>query len=345
MRIFLLLCLLCLNSKSGSARYALRSQATATSRMLFVFGDSYADTGNSPTGGNGWKFPYGETWPGSGAGRYSNGFVKTDVLASEVLHIPSPPPYAQLTVNTTLAGGINFAVAGSGAGYAYGSPPFATQVGWLSTMVKAGYFQQEALKRAVVLVSVAGNDYGAYNGSTLEGYIPLVHEVALKIDLGVRELYSMGVRNFMVSSLSPLACTPARTFPSNYSACEKNATVDEVVSTHNYLLGNRLKNISTNLNDSSIVYLQQTAAMEHILTNPSMFNLTEGLRPCCDGFCGETSAGVPLFSVCENPDQHMFWDNIHPTQAAWKAIVNLYMNDTAFTQFSPSLKEWLDTLP
>lgn len=49
---------------------------------LFVFGDSYADTGNvDPRGfAPSWKQPYGVTFPGKPAGRFSDGRVLTDYI-------------------------------------------------------------------------------------------------------------------------------------------------------------------------------------------------------------------------------------------------------------------------
>ncbi|GLJ25746.1 hypothetical protein SUGI_0492990 [Cryptomeria japonica] len=46
-------------------------------KALFVFGDSYGDTGNhdpyNETLNQPWKKPYGLTWPGYPAGRFSSG--------------------------------------------------------------------------------------------------------------------------------------------------------------------------------------------------------------------------------------------------------------------------------
>lgn len=48
---------------------------------IFVFGDSYVDTGNIPKSVLGsWKEPYGLTFPGKPAGRFSDGRVLTDYL-------------------------------------------------------------------------------------------------------------------------------------------------------------------------------------------------------------------------------------------------------------------------
>lgn len=53
---------------------------------LFVFGDSYADTGNiGKTAANSWKVPYGITFPGKPAGRFSDGRVLTDYLGVYLL--------------------------------------------------------------------------------------------------------------------------------------------------------------------------------------------------------------------------------------------------------------------
>ena len=50
---------------------------------LFVFGDSYADTGNSRNlFSSSWKEPYGITFPGKPTGRFSDGRVLTDYIGA-----------------------------------------------------------------------------------------------------------------------------------------------------------------------------------------------------------------------------------------------------------------------
>lgn len=54
---------------------------------LFVFGDSYVDTGNIPPSGSNYPtYPYGITFPGKPDGRFSNGRVLTDYVGK----IPNP---------------------------------------------------------------------------------------------------------------------------------------------------------------------------------------------------------------------------------------------------------------
>ena len=52
---------------------------------LFVFGDSYVDTGNTRIDQPGsWKNPYGITFPGKPAGRFSDGRVLTDYIGTSL---------------------------------------------------------------------------------------------------------------------------------------------------------------------------------------------------------------------------------------------------------------------
>ncbi|KAL2644998.1 hypothetical protein R1flu_012585 [Riccia fluitans] len=295
-------------------------EASNSSRLLFVFGDSYADTGNSPYLSPSWHPPYGLTWPGFPSGRFSDGSIQTDILAS-TLGVPSPIPYTRLFASRTPLSGINFAVAGSGVTYALGTPRLSIQTRLFGGLATAGFFDPEDLKRAVFLVSVVGNDYAAYNGSTLEGYIHLTHTVPLLTDQSLRTLYSLGARNFMVPSIAPITCLPSRTASSAHLECERNATVDKVVALHNHLLGVRLMNIMRDLEGSSVLYPQQTEAIMYVLDNLAEFNLTEGLSPCVLAI--DSGGMIPFLRICDYPEQHFFWDAMHPTQAGWRAVMSL----------------------
>jgi phospholipase/lecithinase/hemolysin len=51
--------------------------------------------------------------------------------------------------------------------------------------------------------------------------------------------------------------------------------------------------------------------------------------PCCDafaldGYCGQEDAGGRRqYNLCPNPERYFFWDYVHPTQAGWKAVMDL----------------------
>jgi hypothetical protein len=87
------------------------------------------------------------------------------VVAAELLGIPTPPPYLNLTDQST-ANGVNFATAGSGVTFVNGENPLGGQVDNLELFLRTDTYSKKDLANSVTLVSVNGNDYTAFNGNT-----------------------------------------------------------------------------------------------------------------------------------------------------------------------------------
>lgn len=45
-------------------------------------------------------------------------------------------------------------------------------------------------------------------------------------------------------------------------------------------------------------------------------------------------------AVCKNPSNHVIFDSIHPTDAAWKAVTDLYTYSEGYTK-GPTLASWI----
>ncbi|GJN13911.1 hypothetical protein PR202_gb00667 [Eleusine coracana subsp. coracana] len=55
---------------------------------------------------------------------------------------------------------------------------------------------------------------------------------------------------------------------------------------------------------------------------------TSGLNECCvaskGGYCGQVdNRGSAMYGLCRDPEHRFYWDYMHPTQAAWKAVMEL----------------------
>ncbi|GLJ25813.1 hypothetical protein SUGI_0494340 [Cryptomeria japonica] len=270
-------------------------------QALFVFGDSYADTGNHDPYNQSlnlpWRRPYGLTWPGYPAGRYSSGKIQTDFWG-DILGLPVPIAYELLRSHDCKATakkirkGVNFAVGGSGIFQAYGFITVAQQVKQFKKLIAGSHgFDSRKLSRSVVLISVAGNDYGTFlssrNGS-IQGVIDLVKPVVSGTIDAVKELYESGLRNFAVSNIGPFGCGPQ-------------------IGKASYLV----------------------SAVNHIFSSPEQFGFMDLFVPCCAikggvEMCGEVDEiGKPLFEVCSNVKEKFFWDSVHPTQRGWNALMSL----------------------
>jgi len=61
---------------------------------------------------------------------------------------------------------------------------------------------------------------------------------------------------------------------------------------------------------------------------------------CCEtflstagGYCGQQGDdGTRQYALCHDPSKHFYWDNVHPTQAAWAAVAET---------FRPKIREFL----
>lgn len=71
----------------------IAADAATDQKLFFVFGDSYADTGNLPKSGpyvgSSWLYPYGITWPHYPDGRFCDGKFQTDFFGKKDYN-PSP---------------------------------------------------------------------------------------------------------------------------------------------------------------------------------------------------------------------------------------------------------------
>ncbi|XP_057835333.2 GDSL esterase/lipase At5g03610 [Cryptomeria japonica] len=333
-------------------------------RAFFVFGDSYADTGNrnpyNQTVNRTWRKPYGLTWPGYPAGRFSSGKIQTDFWG-DILGLPVPIAYELLrshdckSTAKKIRQGVNFAVGGSGIFQAYGFITVAQQVKQFKKLIPGSHgFDSRKLSRSVVLISVAGNDYGAFlssrNGS-IEGLIDLVKPVVSGTIDAVKELYESGLRNFVVSNIGPFGCGPQI----GKTSCDSN--YNDFVALHTRLLREGVGSLKSDLKQLSIIISDLVSAINYIFSSPAQFGFVDLFVPCCAEkggveLCGEVDEiGGALFAVCSNIEEKFFWDSVHPTQRGWDAIMWLYSHGAneenktiSFIDGAPNVIEWINSL-
>ncbi|CAM6026615.1 unnamed protein product [Sphagnum balticum] len=322
--------------------------AAADQKLFFVFGDSYADTGNLPKSGlyPSWLYPYGMTWPHYPDGRFCDGKMQTDFYA-ELLGIPTPPPYLYLT-GQSIAHGVNFATGGSGVTYASGTNPLGTQVDNLELFLRTDPYSKVALANSISLVAVDGDDYTTFNGniSNTEEGLAYINRIVTGISFNLQRLYNIGLREVMVPNLLRPDCTPKYSQKYNYTMCD--TSVDSIAQIHNELLLSAVEKINARNPGARFIILDQYAAFGQIYTQAKAAGFSDGLVPCCRGLgnysCADTdpATGKPLYTVCKRREKALFWDSEHPTMAAWEYIVNLYATKPGFLlpADAPTLLQW-----
>ncbi|XP_019430987.1 PREDICTED: GDSL esterase/lipase At5g03610-like [Lupinus angustifolius] len=304
---------------------------------LFVFGDSYVDTGNY-LNSTSYKPPNGITFPGYPAGRFGNGRILTDYLAS-FLKTETPIPYA-LKNSSNLQNGMNFAFGGTGVFQTkVDGPNLTVQIDSLEQLIKQNVYSKSDVESSIVLVNTCGNDYVTFllKDKNLVGIAKYIKSVVDEFSVNLRRIHNLGVKKIIVSLLEPIGCYPAISVASSYHDCVDR--LNEISRDHNKIVLQNVEDLNKksgkpvfttldlyNSFISTIKDMQKSRQENSTLMNP--------LEPCCVPVKGEYECGKvdengkKEYTLCKKPEHSFFWDIVHPTQNGWYSI---------FKKLEPSL--------
>ncbi|NES64871.1 MAG: SGNH/GDSL hydrolase family protein [Okeania sp. SIO2D1] len=243
---------------------------------IYVFGDSLSDTGNAFIATGGLLPPS----PPYFEGRTSNGPLWIETLA----------PQLDLTSNPSL----NFAVNGATTGFVNntnnllpeGTPPLL--IGLQTQIDNFIADTPETDPDALYVVWAGANDY-------LGGNTQGVQSSVGNLSVAVNKLASIGARNFLLQNLPDLGLTPlAQSLPP-----EQQQGLSLLSEGHNSGLAaaSQILEQDPNIN---IISPDFRTIVDNIIANPTDFGFTN----VTDNF---------LASGAINPDDFLFFDNIHPT--------------------------------
>ncbi len=252
---------------------------------LYVFGDSLSDTGNAFAATGGLLPPS----PPYFQGRISNGSLWVETLAPQ-LAVTSDP-------------NLNFAVNGATTGIINttnnllpeGAPPLL--IG-LQTQIDNFIAETPATDPDALYVVWAGaNDY--LSGENLD-----VQSTVGNLSVAVNKLANIGARNFVLPNLADLGVTPlAQTLPP-----EQQQGLTLLTEGHNSALAAASPILEQDPN-INIINVDTRTVVDNIIANPSDFGFTN----VTDSF---------LASGPNNPDNFLFFDDVHPTTNAHNFVAD-----------------------
>ncbi|KAJ4842240.1 hypothetical protein Tsubulata_046556 [Turnera subulata] len=324
-----------------------------TSSALFIFGDSTVDPGNNnhintvPDMRADYK-PYGQNgFFQEPTGRFSDGRVIVDFIA-QYAKLPIIPPFLQPSADYT--SGVNFASGGGGI------LPHTNQGAVIDLQTQLKYFDEvikslteklgeaqakELISNAVYFISIGSNDYlGGYliNPAMQEIYIPeeYVGMVIGNLTQAIQVLYGKGARKFGFLSLCPLGCLPiVRAL--NPKASEGGCF--EAVSGFALAHNNALKAVLTSLEHllEGFKYCNSDfySWLDDRIHNASTYGFKDGDNACCGSgpYGGVYSCGgkrsTAEFQLCENADDHVWWDSYHPCERIHEQFAKVLWNGPA----------------
>ncbi|GAB2276875.1 hypothetical protein Dimus_011586 [Dionaea muscipula] len=314
--IFLVMIVLCIGLLPAGEVVAAANEGV---NKLFVFGDSYADTGNWRQGSTPWNLPYGITFHGKPTGRFSNGLIITDFIASGY-NLPSPLPYEQrhYSGRSSPQFGMNFAYGGTGVfNTNFSLPNMTTQIDLFDQLIGPVYTKND-LVSSLTFVSVAGNDYVTY--VTRAGGIGSQHQqvrwqdyvktVINQLALDLKHMHDLGLPKIVVTTLQPIGCLPCFTVVSSYQSC--NEYLNGAARYHNQLLVQHVQELNAQAGKPvfSIVDLYD-GFMSALNPGEEGSASKDLLTPCCQGVssqysCGSREGNQTKYKLCTKPDSSFF---------------------------------------
>ncbi|WCJ32314.1 GDSL esterase/lipase EXL4 [Euphorbia peplus] len=293
---------------------------------LFAFGDSILDTGNNNLLTTFSKCnipPYGMSLPlRIPTGRFGNGKVFSDILTEKLGIKDELPAFSSLTLrNRDLATGVCFASGGSGlddlTAKIQGVIPLGLQLNhfkqYLTRLkrVEGDLKASTIISKGFFLISSGNNDLGITKAFNLRPF-PTILYTEMLIPLAkkfVRQLYELGARKIGYMGTLPLGCLPANRALAGEIFC--NEIMNMGARHFNSRLEAAMKELDLSLPGADIFYIDVYNPLRDIIRDYRKYGFkVPGIGCCCAGI-------LP----CPRVEDHIFWDIAHPTEKAYRAMM------------------------
>jgi phospholipase/lecithinase/hemolysin len=163
---------------------------------------------------------------------------------------------------------------------------------------------RDALAPALAIIQQGGSPEQA-----LQAVAPILLCAQQAIQAQITALYIAGARNFLVWTVPDPGLTPAIR---SLGPVAMQAASFLTSSFNNEILLPTLQGLAAALPGLDVTILDAFALLHQMNAMPANFGLTNTTSACV------VPDQAPYF--CQNPDEYLFWDGIHPTRAAHAAV-------------------------
>ncbi|KAJ9675072.1 hypothetical protein PVL29_024144 [Vitis rotundifolia] len=310
---------------------------------VLVFGDSIVDPGNNNNLTTVVKCnfpPYGRDFVGGfPTGRFSNGKIPSDFIAEELGIKQLLPSYSSPSLQLgDLLTGVSFASGGSGfdpltpkLASVLSLPDqlgmFKEYIGKLKVMV--GEKRTNTILSKSLFLVVAGSDDIA-NSYFVLGVRKRQYDVPAYTDLMatsaasfLKELYGLGARRIGVASAPPLGCLPSQRSLAGGKQRECAEDHNDAAKLFNTKLSSQLDSLNANFPQAKFVYIDIYKPFLDLIQNPQKSGFEVVDMGCCGSGRIEAAVLCRLLNpfTCEDASNYVFWDSYHPTERAYKVII------------------------
>uniref|UniRef100_A0ACD5WT57 Uncharacterized protein n=1 Tax=Avena sativa TaxID=4498 RepID=A0ACD5WT57_AVESA len=334
----------------------------------FIFGDSLVDAGNNnylSTLSKADMNPNGIDFAASGGtptGRFTNGRTIADIIGEMLGQADYSPPF--LAPNATggaLLNGVNYASGGAGILNGTGRV-FVNRIGMdvqvdyfnvtrrqLDDLLGKAKAKEFVRRKAIFSITVGSNDFlnnylmpvlsaGTRVAESPDGFI---NDLIIHLREQLTRLHALDARKFVVANVGPLGCIP-------YQKTLNRVGESECVKLPNTLAAQyngRLRDLLIELNGGGgggglpggrFCLANVYDLVMELIANHKKYGFQTASVACCGN--GGRYAGIvpcgPQSSMCDDRENHVFWDPYHPSEKA-NLLLAKYIVDGDSKYISP----------
>ncbi|CAM8919062.1 unnamed protein product [Rhodiola kirilowii] len=311
---------------------------------LLVFGDSIGDPGNNNnmiTASKADYPPYGKDFKGGmPSGRFSNGKISGDFIASELSIKEYLPAYQDPNLQPAdLITGVSFASGGSGY------DPLTSSSSQSTTLAQQLELFKEYKSKLYSLVGENQTNYIIARG--LFGVVASTNDILdTYYTIGIRKaqydissytglmasfaadflenLYAEGARRIGIFNAPPLGCFPFQRTLSGGAERECVEEINQASQMFNSKLTSVIDSFNSKYSDAKAVIVDVFNPLLSLIKNPKQ----NGFEVVDKGCCGTGLYEVVLLCspinhpiTCPDASKYVFWDTVHPTETAYKKLI------------------------
>ncbi|WOK98804.1 GDSL esterase/lipase EXL3-like [Canna indica] len=140
----------------------------------------------------------------------------------------------------------------------------------------------------------------------------------------IQELVGMGARKIGFVGLPPIGCVPSQRTLGGGILRQCEASRNQAAQLFNSKIQKVVQSLAAEFAGSKIVYIDIYSVILDLVQRPSYYGFKESAKGCCG--TGEIEATLLCNSktatTCSDVTEYVFWDSYHPTEKAYRVIVD-----------------------
>ncbi|KAG7966831.1 hypothetical protein I3843_08G068200, partial [Carya illinoinensis] len=140
------------------------------------------------------------------------------------------------------------------------------------------------------------------------------------------EIYEQGARRIGVLSAPPIGCVSSQRTLAGGILRQCSEKYNQAAKLFNMKLSASLDSLNRNLPNSKMIYLDVYSPLLDLIENPKKYGFEFANEGCCG--TGKIEVAIlcnPASPTCTDASKYIFWDSYHPTEAAYRTLVPIFL--------------------